>query len=69
VKQSKQVLEWQAEALAETLVEVLQTKFGGLPEDLDSTLRALTSMARLKALLSLAALAHSLEQFRRDAKL
>ncbi len=69
VKESKQVLEWQAQFGGEMLVEVLQAKFGELPEDLDSTLRALTSTARLKTLVSLAALAQSLEEFRREAKL
>ena len=69
MKQSKQVLEWQAEARAEMLVEVLQAKFGELPADLGSALRALTTMSRLKALVPLATRALSLEQFRRDAKL
>jgi hypothetical protein len=73
VKQSKQVLEWQAEARAEEraemLLEVLEARFQDLPEDLVSALRALTNVARLKALVPLAVRSSSLEQFRQDAKL
>jgi hypothetical protein len=69
VRQSKQVLEWQAEFGAEMLIEILESKFGKLPEDIDSALRALTSVPRLKGLGPLAARANSLEQFRKDTKL
>jgi hypothetical protein len=69
MRQSKQVLEWQAQFAGEMLVEMLEGRFGELPEDLISALRALTSAPRLKTLASLAGRARSLEEFRRDAKL
>jgi hypothetical protein len=69
MRQSRQVLEWQAEARVETLLEVLESRFGELPEDLTSALRALTSTPRIKALAPLVGRSRSLEEFRRDAKL
>ncbi len=69
MRQSKQVLEWQAEGRVESLLEVLESRFGELPEDLTSALRALTSVPRLKALAPLVGRSPSLDEFRRDAKL
>jgi hypothetical protein len=75
--QSQQVLEWQAEARAEAraeeraeaLLDVLETKFGGVPTEVASAVRATTDLGRLKGWVILAVKAPSLEQFRHDAQL
>jgi hypothetical protein len=75
--QSQQVLEWQAEGevkgqvkgRAESLLEMLEAKFGGMPVELASAIRATTDVNRLKAWVILAVKAASLDQFRQDAQL
>jgi hypothetical protein len=75
--QSQQVLEWQAEAQvkgraegrAEALLDMLEAKFGGVPKELASAIRATTDVNRLKAWVILAVKAVSLDQFRHDAKM
>jgi hypothetical protein len=67
--ESKQVLEWQAQAQARTLVKVLKAKFIDVPEELASAIRVITDPDRLDTWAVLAAKAASLEQFRRDAEL
>ena len=71
--ESKQVMEWQAQALdrglhqgrAEMLLEVLVGKFGSLPADLIDNLRH-ADVSTLRRIGSLAGRAESLEQLRRD---
>jgi hypothetical protein len=73
VKQSQQVLEWQAEARAEgrvegrveVLLEVLQARFGPVPGDLESSVRATTDLGLLKQWLAPAVTVSSLQDFRR----
>jgi hypothetical protein len=67
--QSQQVLEWRAEERAETLLDVLETKFGSVPTEVASVVRATTDIGRLKGWVVLAVKAPSLEQFRHDAQL
>lgn len=67
--QSQQVLEWQTEGRAETLLDVLEAKFGGVPAEVASAVRATTDLGRLKGWVVLAVKAPSLEQFRHDAQL
>jgi hypothetical protein len=59
--QSQQVLEWQAEARAEALLEALEARFGAVPAEIASAVRATTDIARLKSWGILAAKAPSLE--------
>jgi hypothetical protein len=71
--QSQQVLEWQAEARIDeriaALLEVLEAKFGVVPAEIASAIRATTDIVRLKNWNALAAKAPSLEQFRHDTQL
>jgi hypothetical protein len=75
--QSQQVLEWQAEGevkgqvkgRAESLLEMLEARFGAVPAELASAIRATTDMDRLKAWVVLAVKVTSLDQFRQDAQL
>jgi hypothetical protein len=75
--QSQQVLEWQAEARVEgevkgqgeALLTVLEAKFGSVPREVASAIRATTDLNRLKSWLIHAGKAASLDQFRQDAQL
>jgi hypothetical protein len=63
VIQSQQVLEWQAQARAESLVEVLQERFKTVPESLLEQVRELRDMTVLQRWLKAAARAETLEEF------
>jgi hypothetical protein len=67
--QSKQVLEWQAQEKAQTVIEMLEARFGTLPEELEAAIRRILEIPRLKKFVPLAVKADSLEQFRKDAQL
>ena len=71
--ESKVVREWQdegkVEGRVETLLEQLADKFGALPTELASALRAQTDLAVLKRWATLVLRAATLEQFRQDAQL
>jgi hypothetical protein len=69
VIQSKQVAEWQAQAVAESVVRVLDARVGSPTEDLIQSIRTTLDMATLNRWLHLAATAASLDDFRRDAGL
>jgi hypothetical protein len=72
VRQSKQVLEWQAEGRAEALVDtrvddvlaILQARFAPVPAEIASTVRATRDPLRLGEWVIQAATAESLDQFR-----
>ena len=72
--QSKQVLEWQAQARSETQVttlsrsvmRVLEARFGNVPPDLSDRVRAVSDAAALDQLLVAAARSPSLEEFLRS---
>lgn len=67
MKQSQQVLQWQAEERAEALLEVLQLKFGPVPGDLETGIRASTDRGQLKQWLAAAMSSTTLDDFRRMA--
>jgi flagellar biosynthesis/type III secretory pathway protein FliH len=85
MRQSQQVLEWQAEARAEGLAEgkaegqadgqkiaviaFLEARFQSVSAGLVESIRSISDLQRLTALLPLAAKAASLDQFRLDAGL
>jgi hypothetical protein len=62
--QSQQVLEWQAQAKAETLIRQLQTKFTSLPEGLQSEILATRNHSLLDAWPISILEANSLDEFR-----
>jgi hypothetical protein len=65
MKRSASVMEWQAEARVEDILEVLQLRFGTeLPADLVQRIRATTDLAQLKSWLAAAVKARSLNKFR-----
>jgi hypothetical protein len=75
--ESKVVREWQDEAEAkgtvkgrvQTLLKQLEEKFGPLPAELTSAMRAQTDLAVLKRWGTLVLRAATLDQFRQDAQL
>jgi hypothetical protein len=69
VIQSKQVAEWKNQARAETLIEVLEARFKSIPPELASAIQATTDRDTLKRLTAMAALAETLDDFRREAQL
>jgi hypothetical protein len=77
VIQSQQVLEWMAEGeakgkvkeRAETLLEILDLKFGPVPAEVASAIRATTDLARLKQWVAAAVTAPTLAAFRQSAQL
>jgi hypothetical protein len=73
VKQSEQVLEWQAEARIEAqaaaVLSALEAKFQSVPTDLAAKIQGTTEEVKLKAWLPLAVLTPSIEKFRTDAGL
>jgi hypothetical protein len=77
VVESQVVKEWQRQARSEgetkgkadAILKVLEARGVTVPADLAAVVSAITDLARLDALLRLAAGAGSLEQFRRDAGL
>ena len=73
VVQSQQVLEWQAqarvEAKIESLVQILESKYGSLPADLDATIQGSTDLTRLNQWLIAAATTNSLADFRAATQL
>lgn len=65
VKRSEQVMEWQAEARAEDVLQVLQLRFEmELPDDLVQQIRTTTDLTQLKRWLAVAVQARSLNKFR-----
>jgi len=69
MRQSEQVLEWKTEERAESLVDVLELKFGPVPADLASAIRATTDFGKLRQWLASAVSALSLDAFRADTQL
>ncbi len=77
VVQSQQVLEWQAEARAEALVDstvahilrLLEIRFQQIPADLANVLRGTTDLAKLQTYFDLAVSAVSIDGFRQSAGL
>jgi hypothetical protein len=75
--ESQQVLEWQAEARvageaagrAAAVIGFLEARFQTVPPDLVKSIRSISEVARLTALVTLAGKAPSLDQFRADAGL
>ncbi len=64
MKQSQQVLEWQAEARAESILRLLELRFHEVPPDLAESLRTTTDFVKLTAWFDLAYSAASIEAFR-----
>src|SRR5262249_58413560 len=73
VIQSQQVLEWMAEGevkgKAETHLEILDLKFGSVPAEVASAIRATMDLARLKQWVAAAVTAQTLDMFRQSAQL
>ena len=77
VIQSKQVLEWQQQARiqgelrerANSLLDLLEEKFGPQPEELSARIRGRTDLDLLRRWFRLGARAATLDQFRQDAGL
>jgi hypothetical protein len=75
--QSQQVLEWMAEGetkgkiegKAETLLEVLELKFGPLPQEVTDAIRATTDLPTLSQWVAAAVAADTLETFRQNAQI
>jgi hypothetical protein len=71
--ESKLVNQWKAEAAVkakgESVVELLEARFGSLPPELTAAIRACTQLETLCRWTRLAGKAASVEDFRRDAGL
>ncbi len=67
MKESQIVKEWQAEAKAEALLQVLQQRFKAVPEDLRTAVLAVKDLDRLTAWIDLAVSARTLKGFRKQA--
>jgi hypothetical protein len=67
--QSKQVLEWQAQALARMLTKQLEERFGALPEELSKAIRGTADETVLLRWGELVVRVDSLDEFRRGAGL
>jgi hypothetical protein len=66
MRESQAVLEWQAEAKAEDVLKVLETRLGTLPADLPQRVGAIKDIKQLDRLLVSAARCASWDEFQRD---
>ena len=69
VRESQVANGFRAEGRAEALLEVLSEKFGTVPTELGDAIRGTTASDRLRAWLSAAVKAPTLDDFRRQAGL
>jgi hypothetical protein len=67
--QSKVVNGWKAEERVEALLEVLDLRFGSIPSDLETTIRAMSDLATLKKWVAAAVTAGTLADFRQTCQL
>ena len=67
--QSPQVLEWQAQTRATTLLELLRLKFSSIPDELANRIGATRDIPTMQRWMRLVVQASSVEQFRQEAGL